>query len=109
MSQKNQWYVWVLMCGEDYGWGAVYDGLWGYEPRVYRTRSEAVKRRDACLNAGCWVDDDGNEQIPEFYIERMTIFRAIGIPAIEDEVRAIMPPAGSRIPAKVLRDAAAGF
>src|SRR5690606_29990187 len=57
-ATKNQWYVWVVLCGEDHGFGACYDGLWGRERRVYRTRSEACARRDALLNAGCWVDSE---------------------------------------------------
>ena len=110
-ATKNQWYVWVVLCGEDHGFGACYDGLWGRERRVYRTRSEACAHRDALINAGCWVDDEtGEEEIPEFYVERMTILQALEYGGeIERETRELMPPSGTRVPLRVLRDTAAAW
>ena len=109
MATKWYWYVWVVECGDDYGWGACYDGLWGYEPRTYATRSEADAHRDACRDAGCWTNDDGAEQIPEFYVRRRPVITAVLDSRIEDEVRDYMPPAGTRIPAHVLRAAATEY
>src|SRR5690606_1264824 len=61
--------------------------------------------------AGCWVDHEtGEEEIPEFYVERMTILQALEYGGeIERETRELMPPSGTRVPLRVLRDTAAAW
>lgn len=110
-TKNSLWYVWVVLCGEDHGFGACYDGLWGDKRRVYRTRSEACAHRDELINAGCWADSrTGEERIPDFYVERMTILQALACGGqIERETREIMPPSGTRVPLRVLRDTAAAW
>lgn len=65
--------VWVVMCGEDYGYGEVYDGLWGGGTRIYRTRRDAEKRVRSLRKTGYWSADN---QIPKYFVEKMTLGEA---------------------------------
>lgn len=77
---------WVIMCGEHYGWGEVYDGLWGYETRIYRTKEAAEKRMEELKDPSVWEENtksdpdseyydpdfDWHDEIPEYYLKQMT-------------------------------------
>jgi hypothetical protein len=82
---KNKY--WVVMCADGHGWEEVYDGLWGYKTRLYRTKKEAEAHMRELKNDKCWRDtnckcdpnDDSydpnynwKDDIPEFFIQQMT-------------------------------------
>lgn len=83
---KNKY--WVVMCSDGHGWEEVYDGLWGYKTRIYRTKKEAEKHMRDMTNDKCWRDTNfratpgdpdfdpeynWKNDIPEFYVIKMTI------------------------------------
>jgi hypothetical protein len=53
---------WVVICENDNGWGEVYDGLWGYDERVYRTKKEARDHARYLRATGDW-----NGETPPVY------------------------------------------
>lgn len=65
--------VWVVVCHEGHGWEECYDGLWGSETRIYRTKREALAHARRLAAGGDWTVDGEDQTPPEYEVKHMDV------------------------------------
>lgn len=93
MTMTDRNYVYELVCRDHKGWGVRPDGLWSptYASRASRIFASAAEAKRICRDmrrAGCWIieDEDGTrrEEIPDFAIEKISVYEALWMDPDED-------------------------
>lgn len=78
--------VWVVVCNEGHGWEECYDGLWGGDTRIYRTKGEAQAHARRLRAEGDWEVDGEEQTPPEYDVEEWDIADALEDHNLHDDM-----------------------